>query len=71
MSALLYHIADGWQPGTVDDRNIFDLVEPAHIQNSSLTAHVEGLQAVEIGLIDCPAFRGVEQYRNDQGHVEA
>ena len=58
----MYYVANEWEPGTVEDRGVPDLVEPAYAQNSSLATHVEGLQAIKVGLVNCPCLGGVEQY---------
>ncbi len=59
MPAILNHVADEWESGTTGYSNILNFVEPTHIDILPLAAHVEGLQTIEVVLVDCPGLRSV------------
>ena len=52
--AIVFHVANGWKPGTAGYRDVLDLVEPVHTEDSLLAAHVLGLQTIEVDLVDRP-----------------
>ncbi len=58
-AAVLNHVADGRKSGTAGYSDILDIVEPTHIENLPLAAHVEDLQTIEVGLANRPRHKSV------------
>ena len=48
VSALLDEVANVGKACTMSDINVLDFMEPAHTEDTSLTAHVECLQVVQV-----------------------
>ena len=48
LPALLDEVANVWKACTTNDISVLDFMEPAHTEDTSLTAHVEYLQVVQV-----------------------
>ncbi len=58
---LLYHVTDKWESGTAGYDDVLDLVKPIHVEDSSLAAHMEGLQTIEVDLVDRSRLRSISK----------
>ena len=68
--ALLDEVSNVGKVCTTSDINVLDLMELAHAEDRSLTAHMECLQAVQVHLGRGPCLRRVEKHWHDEGHVQ-
>ena len=68
--ALLDEVANVGKACTTSDINVLDFMEPAHTEDTSLTAHVECLQVVQVHLGRGPCLGRIEQHWHDEGHVQ-
>ena len=53
-----------------DDIRDLDFMEPARTEDTSLIAHVEYLQVVQVRLGRGPCLGRIEQHWHDEGHVQ-
>ena len=68
--SALYEVADVFKFGQLCDSCVLDFIKPAYAEDLSLAAHMDGLQARQIGGRNCSCFGGVEQNRNDKRRVQ-
>ena len=54
---------------TTSDINVLDFMEPAHTDATSLTAHVECLQVVQVHLGRGPCLGRIKQHWRDESHA--
>ena len=52
------------------DISVLDFMEPAHTEDTSLTAHVECLQVGQVHLGRGPCLERTEQHWHDESHVQ-
>ena len=70
MPALLDEVANVEKACTTSDITVLDFMEPAHTEDTSLTAHVECLQVVQVRLGRGPCLGRIEQHWYEEGHIQ-
>ena len=68
--ALLDEVANVGEACTMSDISVFDFMEPAHTDDTSLTVHVECMQVVQVHLSRGPCLGRIEQHWHDESHVQ-
>ena len=70
MPALLDEVANVRKACSTSDISILHFMELAHTEDTSLTAHVECLQVVQVRLGRGPCLGRIEQHWYEEGHVQ-
>ena len=68
--ALLDEVTNVGKACTTSDINFFDFMQPAHTEDTSLTAHVECLQVVLVHLGRGSCLGHIEMHWHDENHVQ-
>ena len=69
MPELLDEVANVEKAYTTSDISVLDLMEPAHTEDTSLTAHVEYQQVAQVCLGRGPCLGRIEQHWRDEDHA--
>ena len=67
--ALLDKVSNVGKACMTSDINVLDFMEPAHTEDTSLTALVECLQVVQVRLGRGPCLGRIEQHWHNENHV--
>ena len=68
--ALLHEVANVGKACTTSDISVLNFMEPAHTEDTYLTAHVECLQLVQVRLGRGPCLGRIEQHWHDESQVQ-